>query len=184
MKAEQLAFSSRRTIRYLDLGSDFNQYLIRPAIGRSLSNNTRAWIGYARLQTKTAGGSVVDENRYWQQLDWRANGFMLRARFEQRDLDLGDDLGLVLRLMARYSKPLGTAERTSLILAIEPFINLRDTDWGAREGLTQNRTFLGLGFRVNDQLGIDSGYLNQYVWVNGAADRSNHIGVLNVRFRF
>ena len=175
--------------RYVDLGSGANQWLVRPAIGYEIRDGVKVWAGYARFRSRNRAGRVADENRYWQQIDWRAGQWQggritMRVRLEQRSIDIGDDLGVVLRFMTKYVRPLAGDRNKSLIIGLEPFVDLRDTDWGGESGLGQNRIFVGMGWRVNDKLSLEGGYMNQYLWVDRAEDRMNHLAVLTVKARF
>ena len=175
--------------RYFDIGTGINQYLIRPGIGYSVGSNLSAWVGYARFRSRGRAGNVVDENRYWQQLAWTvgryANGRVtMRTRLEQRSVTAGEDVGLVLRHLTRYTKPLGAAGQTSLVLGIEPIVDLKNTDWGGDSGLGQVRTSLGLSRVLSENLTIDGGYMNQYVLSDADEDRSNHLVVLNFKVGF
>lgn len=175
--------------RYFDIGSGINQWLLRPGIGYRLNDDVKVWLGYARIRSRNRAGDVADENRYWQQIDWAAGRWMggswsLRARLEQRSVGVGDDLGIVLRTMAKYTRPMSADGKTSLILALEPFVALTDTDWGGDAGLTQNRATIGLGWRLSDSLTIEGGYMNQHIWVDGAENRINHLGVVNFKVKF
>jgi len=174
--------------RYLDLGSGVNQWLVRPGLGYEINDNLKAWVGYARFRTRNRAGNVADENRYWQQMDWTAgrwNGgkFTMRARLEQRSVSVGDDLGVVLRFMTKYVRPIGGDHNISLILGLEPFVDLRDTDWGGESGLGQNRSLIGVGWRLGDSVSVEAGYMNQYIWIDGGEDRINHLGVLSFKVR-
>lgn len=175
--------------RYFDLGSGINQYLLRPGIGYSIGSNLSAWIGYARFRSRGRSGNVSDENRYWQQLAWTVGRYgggtvTMRTRVEQRSVSAGDDIGLVLRHLTRYSRPIGASGRTSLLLGLEPFVDLRDTDWGGESGLAQVRMSLGVSRMLSESLTIESGYMNQYVLADTGEDRSNHLGVVNLKISF
>ena len=172
--------------RYFDPGSGANQWLVRPGIGYEIRDGVKAWAGYARFRSRNSAGRVADENRYWQQIDWRAGRFLggrvtMRARLEQRSIDVGDDLGVVLRFMTKYVRPMSADGNTSLILGLEPFIDLRDTDWGGDSGIGQNRIFVGMGWRVSSKLTLEAGYMNQYIFVDSAADRINHLALLTIK---
>jgi hypothetical protein len=41
--------------------------------------------------------------------------------------------------MAKYVRPIGESKGIDLIISIEPFFNLVDTDWGSETGLGQRR---------------------------------------------
>lgn len=171
--------------RYFDLGSGINQWLARPAVGYAIGGGVNGWLGYARFRARNSAGLIVDENRYWQQLDWSAgswrNGsFSMRVRLEQRSLDIGDDIGHTLRLMTKYVRPIGEGN-SKLIVGLEPFIDLNETDWGGDSGINQNRLFLGVGWRLSNKLTIEAGYMNQYIWIEDEGDRVNHLAILNFK---
>lgn len=174
--------------RYFDLGSGINQYLVRPAIGYQIGDNLRGWVGYARFRSRNRVGNVTDENRYWQQLDWTAGRWndgtiTMRARLEQRSVSSGDDIGVVLRFSTKYVRPLDRARGTQLILALEPFVDLKDTDWGGNSGLGQNRLFVGVGWQLSDTTSLEAGYMNQYIWADSGEDRINHLALLNFKVK-
>lgn len=174
--------------RYFDIGSGVNQWLARPGIGYRISDTTTGWIGYARFRSRNSAGNVATEDRYWQQVDWSAGSWndgrlAMRVRLEQRSVSVGDDVGVVFRFMAKYTRPIGVSGDTNLIIGIEPFFDLRDTDWGGDSGLGQNRTFIGLGKRINDRVAIEAGYMNQYLWRDNAENRINHLGVVSFKVR-
>lgn len=169
--------------RYFDFGSGINQSLVRPAIGYGITNNVKGWVGYARFRTRNRAGDVADENRFWQQIDWTAGRWndsriSMRVRLEQRSISVGDDTGFVVRFMAKYVRRIGENGSTNLIIGVEPFVDLRDTDWGGESGLGQNRVFIGLGRNLSDRFSIEAGYMNQYLWRDSAENQINHLGVL------
>lgn len=174
--------------RYFDVGSGANQWLARPGIGYEISENVTGWVGYARFRARNTAGDVAEEDRFWQQVNWSAgewnNGRVsTRVRLEQRSISVGDDTGLVLRFMAKYARPIGATGSTNLIVGIEPFVDLRDTDWGGESGLGQNRVTIAISRRLSERLTIEAGYMNQYIWRDNAENRNNHLGVLNVKVK-
>jgi len=56
----------------------------------------------------------------------------------------------------------------------EYFLNLNQTDYGARRGFDQNRAFVGVNWAFNATTRAEIGYLNQYI--NGKnIDNMNHV---------
>lgn len=174
--------------RYFDLGSGTDQFLLRPAVGYKVGANLNAWLGYGRFQTTSNTGITVDENRYWQQLDWTAGRwkggvFTLRARLEQRSLTAGDDIAVVLRMNAKYVRPVGDSGTTSLVLGLEPFFDLRHTDWGGASGINQNRVFIGISKRFGEHLSLEIGYMNQLFFSDNGEDSDFHLGIFNFKVK-
>ncbi len=175
--------------RYPDAGSGINQLLIRPGIGYSISPTMSVWVGYARFRTHGASGNTVTEDRYWQQLSWalgRWGGGALSTRFrlEQRDLSTGSDTGVVLRAQLKYVRKLSMDGDTDLIASFEPFVDLKDTDWGADSGLSQNRLYIGLGWKLTQKTGLEVGYQNQYRFIDSGEDRMDHLAMIALKTRF
>jgi hypothetical protein len=172
--------------RYFDIGTGINQWLVRPFVGYEFSNGIRVWQGYARFRTRNRAGNVADENRYIQQIDytwrdWYGGTLSMRGRLLERFANIGDDMGLRVRFLTKYVRPTGA--RSSFVLSVEPFFDLRDTDWSGSSGLRQNRLFVGGNWRLGDHWSLEAGYMNQYLVVDGAENRSNHLGVFNFRYR-
>lgn len=183
----QYAFDAQA--RYVDFGSGANQWLLRPAVGYRFANGVNAWVGYARVESRSASGRRVSENRYWQQLDWRAgeiaDGHLtMRLRVEERSVDSGNDLGLVARFMTKFVRPFSDDPTLSFVFAIEPFVDLKNTDWGGKSGLGQNRTSIGIGWKLNQTLTLEASYMNQYIWTDQGPDRVNHLAVFNFKTKF
>lgn len=174
--------------RFFDPGSGVTQWVARPGIGYRIGDNMKAWIGYGRFNTRNSSGTVADENRYWQQLDWRAGIWLggnvtMRARLEERSVTTGEDTALVLRFLTKYVRPVGNNGNKNFVVGIEPFVELNDTDWTGDAGLSQNRTFIGMGFRLSDSVSVETGYMNQYIWVDGREDRSFHHATVSLNVR-
>ena len=173
-------------LRLLDDTDGFTQSIVRPGIGWTLDEESAAWIGYGWIYTDALSGLRIDEHRIWQQCTWSKGvddwKFASRSRLEQRFVDLGNDLGLRYRQLLRVQHNLPAVPRWSLVCWDELFINLNDTDWGARHGFNQNRLFVGVGYKPTKECRwrVEVGYLNQVIELPIIDDRANHI--LSVNF--
>ncbi len=175
--------------RYFDLGTGTNQWLVRPAIGYALNDRSRVWVGYARYRSRNSAGIVADEDRYWQQVDWKAGQFgggdwSLRLRLEQRDISTARDTRHVGRLMARYMRPLAGDSPRTLVLSVEPFFDLNTTDWGGDTGLSQYRLYGGLAWGLSPTTTLETGYMQQHIEVESGIDRTNHLAIIGFKMRF
>ena len=65
--------------------------------------------------------------------------------------------------MIRYEHALAQAGGPALLGSVEGFVALNDTDWGARGGFDQLRTFVGAELPLPGASTIEAGYLNQLV---------------------
>lgn len=188
LPAENWRWYAELQPRWRNEGSHFDQLLIRPAIFYALNEKTSVWIGYANVASHPAGKSSFEENRVWQQLlhHFDAVGSVAiqsRTRLEQRFIEHSEDTGHKLRQMLRLTLPSSLSPKLHWVAYDEYFINLNDTDYGARQGFDQNRAFLGMNWAFDTDLKFEIGYLNQYV--NGTrTDLSNHVlsGTINLFF--
>ena len=175
--------------RFIDLGSNTNQYLLRPGVGYDLNDKLTVWAGYARFRVRNSAGDHADEDRFWQQATWTAARWQsgtlsMRLRLEERSVSTGDDLGLVLRFMTNYTRPLGQSGKRDFVAAIEPFFALRETDWGGSSGLRQNRLAVGVAWKLSDKTTVETGYMNLFAWADSGEDRMQHLAVINLKKKF
>lgn len=182
-----LVFWAEGQTRVTDSGRG-TQILIRPAIGVRLARDTTAHMGYAYVHNDPAGGATTNEHRLWQQLSFpilrNQRGLYVwgRSRIEQRMVESRRDTGWRLRQFVRAQMPLRRGGKLSGVVFVEGFYAANTTDWGARAGVDQVRTFAGLSIPVSKQVNIEPGYLNQTVFRRGP-DRVNHIASLNLFVR-
>lgn len=173
--------------RWRQEGKHLDVSILRPAIYYGLNQNASIWLGYANVRFHPSGRSTREENRLWQQFLYKFEPFnnvylQSRTRLEQRHFEGGSDTGHRLRQLFRVAFPIESSAY-SLVLWDEYFIHLNDTDWGAVRGFDQNRAFLGVNAKLNQQLSLEVGYLNQFVNTR-SVDRENHVfsTTLNLQF--
>lgn len=156
-----------------------DQLLLRGAIGVKLSGRATLYQGYARVITPRDAMRDLAEHRSFQQLSWVmgepwGGEISTRTRFEQRWRNDGDDMGLRLREMVRLEIPVARNGLAVLGYA-EGFVALNDTDWGARAGFDQLRSFVGAEIPLAGRSTIELGYLNQTINQRGGRHRMNHV---------
>lgn len=179
-------YSFDAQFRYNAQGGGFRQVLLRPAIGYRLTNGITLFGGYAYAETDPFAPGGAQENRWWQQVGWSGGQFAggrlaYRSRMEQRRLDRGDDTALRFRQQFRWTRPLASRRATEFIASVEPLLNLRDTDWGAKKGLDQVRLSLTFTLPLETDLRLEAGYMQQYVRRPGRDDQANHLAVIHLR---
>ncbi len=157
------------------------QILLRPAIGARIARDAHAVAGYAYVRTDPAGGTLTNEHRPWQQVQFAplrtGSGAPLvisRTRLEQRMVEGRDGTAWRLRQFVRLQVPLGRPGGVQAVATTEGFFHLNSTRWGVRDGVDQWRTFVGVGFPVLPRARLEPGYLNQRV-VRPGDDRVNHV---------
>ena len=169
--------------------SRLDQLLLRGAAGWKLSPGLTVYQGYAHVVLPVDGGRDVNEERSFQQISWVmgkpwGGELSSRTRLEQRWRSDGDDLGWRLREMLRYEKPLkpGSNAVNALVYG-EGFVALNSTDWGAKGGFDQLRSFIGAELGLGGASTAEIGYLNQYINQRGGNDRVNHVASVPLFFR-
>jgi hypothetical protein len=169
--------------------SRVDQLLLRGAVGWKLSPKVTLYQGYAHVVVPIDGGRDVNEERSFQQLNlavakpWRGE-LSSRTRLEQRWRNDGNDMGWRLREMIRYEKPLkAQSDAVNALVYAEAFVALNDTDWGARSGFDQLRTFAGAEVGLPGASTAEIGYLNQVIDQTRGRTRMNHVAAVSVFFR-
>ncbi|MDV5822268.1 DUF2490 domain-containing protein [Sphingobium naphthae] len=169
--------------------SRIDQALFRGALGWKLSPAVTLYQGFAHVAVPVDGGQDVNEERGFQQLNWTmgkpwGGELSSRTRLEQRWRSDGDDMGWRLREMLRYEKPLRTgSDALNALVYAEGFVALNDTDWGARGGFDQLRSFIGAELGLPGASTLEVGYLNQLINQRGGRSRVNHVAAVTLFFR-
>ena len=175
--------------RFYGNAERLGQLLIRPAIGWQVSPTLALYQGYAHVAQPVQGGRDVNEERSFQQATWTIGKvgrgtLSSRTRFEQRWRSDGDDVGFRVREMIRYAHPLrADAKGPKALVYAEGFAALNDTDWGARKGFDQLRSFAGLEIPVKGRTTVEAGYLNQHVNMTRGRIGNNHVASLSLFVR-
>jgi len=166
-----------------------DQLLLRGGVGWKLSPSLTLYQGYAHVRTPRDDGPDVDEERSFQQINWTIGKLLggelsSRTRLEQRWRNDGDDMGWRLREMLRYETPLKKGSETvNALVWGEAFVALNDTDWGARSGFDQLRSFVGIELALPGASTAEIGYMNQLFDRQGGGTRMNHIASVTLFFR-
>lgn len=146
--------------------SHLDQLLLRGAIGYKVTSRLTLYQGFVHIALPVAGARDRNEERPFQQATWYVpvpvGELQSRTRIEQRFVSGGGDVGVRLREMLRYELPAGEKAAKPLIHA-EAFVALNDTDWGARAGFDQLRTFIGAEVPLFGSSTAELGYMNQVV---------------------
>jgi len=155
--------------RFTNDADRLGQFVVRGALGVRLKNDIDLHAGYHFQHNNPAPGVTSDEHRFWQQVMApvvrRDNGFALitRWRLEQRTFEGADDLGWRLRIQFRVQQPLRGKGTAGPLAWSETFVALNSTDWGARGGLDQQRSFIGWLQPLGKRLNLEAGYMHQHL---------------------
>ena len=191
--------------RRSDLGADWQQFLARGGVSRTLAPAVRVAAGYAFVRTYPYGAAPVlaefPEHRLWQQLSVaHAIGpvaLMHRYRLEQRRSGVtgGDPTQLDrvtdwrhtnrVRYHARVTLPLGSTSPVLDRLYVTAWNELF-VSYGKRVQLNvfdQTRTGVALGRQLTPTVRAEVGYLRQYLLKSNGRDAERnhtlHVGLLS-----
>ena len=188
-KDSQFGLQGDYQFRFWNAGSDLEQILLRTGLTYSPEDaNILFTLGYANITTGQFGESTetVSENRIYQEAlipHKIGERFLLthRFRYEQRWVDEQD-----MRTRYRYNIFLNVPfNKTSLskgaiyaALYNEIFINGQRNIGNGRvvELFDRNRTYLGLGYNILDNLRVQLGWMRQTTdnWAKNQAQISVH----------
>ena len=154
--------------RNYDFIGDTNQLLLRTGIGYNLTeNNNNVLLGYAFVNTQkyipnSDQKQESNEHRIFQQFITKQNFgrfyFLHRYRIEERFLT--DDFQMRLRYFLNLNIPLNkkTLDKNAIYLSTynEIFVNTENPLFD------RNRVYVGLGYKINRNIKIELGYMNQF----------------------
>lgn len=169
--------------------SRLDALLLRGAVGWKLSPAVTLYQGYAHVITPVDGGRDINEERSFQQLNLAlgkplGGELSSRTRMEQRWRSDGSDMGWRLREMLRYEHALRSgSDAVNALVYAEAFVALNDTDWGARAGFDQLRSFVGAEVGLKGASTLELGYLNQTIDQSGGRTRMNHVASVTLFYR-
>lgn len=198
----QTDFGGRDFLAFLELAPrlkndnrDFQQIIVRPLLGYKLSKELSAWLGYTWQGEYTkartdkfslATHDIVEQLQWVHDINEHVN-FQYRLRFEQRlfaDADVGHRVRHRLRLT--YTIPETSVYLIGLDELFIYFNSLNNSDRASsvQQGINQNRSYAGVGYKFNSNVQVDTGYQLQYVNNFGKDDLYNHVWLTNVNIRF
>jgi len=188
LPAENFYWSMDTHPRWRDEGQHFDQLILRPSVFYKFNPKASVWLGYDTIISHPPSQSSQRENRLWQQFQYQFDEvanvtFISRTRLEQRRREDFQDVGHRLRQMVRATTPSGVHPSLSWVAFNELFINLNQTEWGARRGIDQNRLFVGANWKFSDFSNVETGYLHQFINTR-TVDRENHVLMTTFRFNF
>lgn len=188
LPAENFYWSMDTHPRWREEGQHFDQLILRPSVFYKFNPKTSVWLGYDTIISHPPSQSSQRENRLWQQFQYQFDElanvtFTSRTRLEQRRREDFQDVGHRLRQMVRATTPSGVHPSLSWVAFNELFLNLNQTEWGARRGIDQNRLFVGANWKFSDFSNVETGYLHQFINTR-TVDRENHVWMTTFRFNF
>lgn len=172
--------------RFTNDAERLGQLLLRSLVGYRIDKDVNIGVGYAYVRTDPVGPALLNEHRYYQELNVRLlsteGGVTLasRTRLEQRTFEEREDTSWRLRQFVQLRVPV--SDRNKLVAYTEPFVDLNQTGV-QRGGLSIWRNFVGFSVPLAKNIEVVPGYLNQHVFRDGR-DRSDHTANVNLFMTF
>ncbi|MGR8951272.1 MAG: DUF2490 domain-containing protein [Gammaproteobacteria bacterium] len=172
---------------------EFSQVIVRPLLGYKLTQKLQLWLGYTwqgEYSKDTDFDLATDD--FVQQLQWIDNltpqlNFQYRFRFEERFFE---DEDTAFRMRHRFRFVYSLPETKAYLIAVdELFVYFNSINHGrlataVQPGINQNRSYVGVGYKLTPYLNVDTGYQFQCVNNFGTPDGANHIWLTNINFNF
>lgn len=147
-------------------------------LGYQANPHVSVWLGYTHDPQYLHSRFAVMEQRFRQQVNFdniaKLGPVSLsgRIRVEERWREGFSGTGWRIRPGARLSVPF--VGKTKLVMNHESFINFNTTGFQKQSGYERMRNSVGLNLPLGKRLSVDVGYLNQYGFVRGGPDTSDH----------
>jgi hypothetical protein len=164
--------------------------IIPPVISYRVDDNLIVSGGY--LYAYIDGDQVPSgfaENRFFQAASYRLGtigkvGFRASTRVEQRQRTIGKDWNVrvaqqLLAALPLSEKPGGV----TMVASVELYLNLNETDWGARKGYDDLWSFVGFQVPLREDVAMEVGYLNQRQRAVLGNANMNHAAVVGISFQ-
>ncbi len=181
-------FNIHHEVQYRNYNAvgDLEQLLLRTGLGYNLTeNNNNLLVGYGYILSENYIGDTdekvsINEHRIYQQFITKQQigrvGVQHRYRFEQRFIE-DADFRLRLRYFLSLNLPLNRKEIIDKTLYFstynEIFLNTEQNVFD------RNRLYGGLGFKLNNSLKFELGYMNQFLGNSTNRDQLNVITFFN-----
>ena len=182
--SEKWRVSGEVVARFSDNRNGLYEIEATALVGYKLTKDVTIWGGYVHDPQYSGGEFTVMEHRAREQVTidniakLGSGKLSARLRMEQRWRDGIDGTGWRLRPYAKLSFPL--KGKTALNLSNETFVNLNKTSFQKQSGLDRMRNLVSISTPLGKTVNGEAGYLNQYGFVRGGEDTTDHVAYFAV----
>lgn len=168
-------------------GSRFTENLLFAQLGYSVTKLASVWLGYTHDWIHPLNKRSYHENRPYLDFVWQQPladlNLIARTRFEARINQTTGDDGYRGRQLLQLNYALPCFKNASLYVGDEIFFYMNRNDFGKR-GFTENRVLAGLSYQMTPAIGMDLGYMGQFVNSFTGDNLFTHNLQANVSYRF
>jgi len=177
-----LRLTLEQIARFGDRPNGLYQTELGGLFGYRVAKNVEIGFGYRHVGFHN-GNRSADEDRLRQQVVATFGPIFTRFRIDERFHPAGPEVGIRVRPLLRYNRPIGRG--IGLFLSHESFFLPNSTSWGQRAGYERMRNIVGVAFPIGKVLNADLGYLNQYRVARGdARAQMDHAVTLQLTLNF
>jgi len=154
--------------RNYNMAGDLEQLLLRTGIGKNVADNANLLLGYGFIRSENYTTStdkiIVNEHRIYQQFITKQKFDRLslqhRYRFEQRFVEEEFKVRFRYFLGINYSLWKVAEQSNEIYFSMynEVFLNSKQNVFD------RNRLYGGLGYKLNEKLRFEFGYMNQFLF--------------------
>lgn len=168
-------------------GSRLTENLLFSQVGYQMNEQASLWLGYVHDWLHPLNKPAFQESRPYLDFIWKQHigDFKLtsRTRMEDRINQTTGNEGYRPRQLVQLSHPLPFMKGLSAYAGDEFMFYLNQTTWG-KQGFTENRIFGGLSYQVTDSMGMDLGYMGQYIDNPAGNNLFTHNLQANINYKF
>ena len=168
-------------------GSRFSENLLFSQVGYQMNQHASFWVGYVHDWIHPLHKTAYQESRPYLDFVWKQNigdfNLTSRTRMEDRINQTTGGEGYRPRQLVQISHPLPFMNGLSAYVGDEVLFYLNQNNFG-KQGFSENRIFSGLSYKVTDNMGLDLGYMGQYVDNKAGNNLFTHNLQANISYKF
>ena len=168
-------------------GLRFIGNLLYSQVGYQINDQASIWVGYAHGWIDPLNKPSYQESRVYQDFVWNQKmgdfKFSSRTRLEERINQTTGDTGYRSRQQLKVSYPLPILKDLSAYVGDEVLAYVNRNKFG-KQGFSENRVLSGLSYQVTDKMGVDLGYMGQYVSNVSGNNLFTHNVQANLTYKF
>lgn len=168
-------------------GSRFTENLLFSQVGYNFNEHASLWIGYTHDWINPLDKPSAQENRAYQDFVWKQSvgdfNFISRTRMDERFLEGTNDAGYRPRQLLMVKHPIPYLDGLSAYVGDEVLFYVNKNVFG-KQGFSENRIFSGLSYQITHHIGVDLGYMGQYIDTTSGNNIFTHNLQVNFGYKF
>jgi len=168
-------------------GSRFTENILFAQLGYQLNKHASVWLGYVHEWGDPLNKLSFQESRPYQDFVWKLDfsnaKFISRTRMDERIHLTTGDVGYRPRQLLQISYPLPFLDGLNAYVGDEVLFYINKNQFG-KQGFSENRILSGLSYKLTQHMGVDLGYIGQYVDTQPGNNIFTHNLQINIAYKF